>query len=281
LPLCYRPEEHDPCNTDLYLWLSLAFPRFIPPNLRQPLNELGALGYQLYDNVVGVGPVDTTGELLAQSLREDPIGTAGSIASGVVDSAKAAYEDPMGTLSALGDEFATAYEMLSTPMAMDASREEVGQRLEAASLLSSVIPGYGAVGAGTKVLGGAAANVVDAARRTPDDAFNVEMNRLLDEEADAAMPAVLPEPAGGATAWARLQQLRAEEYLGDTDEFFALMSRQDVGEFDDIMPEESLRNNLRDLLNQSIDGMMSPESLRYQGVPGERHTPYDSKAREP
>jgi hypothetical protein len=243
------------------------FSRFIPPNLRQPLNELGALGYQLYDNVVGVGPVDTTGELLAQSLREDPIGTAGSIASGVVDSAKAAYDDPMGTLSALGDEFATAYEMLSTPMAMDASREEVGQRLEAASLLSSVIPGYGAVGAGTKVLGGAAANVVDAARRTPDDAFNVEMNRLLDEEADAAMPAVLPEPAGGATAWARLQQLRAEEYLGDTDEFFALMSRQDVGEFDDIMPEESLRNNLRDLLNQSIDGMMSPESLRYQGVP--------------
>jgi hypothetical protein len=243
------------------------FSRFIPPNLRQPLNELGALGYQLYDNVVGVGPVDTTGELLAQSLREDPIGTAGSIASGVVDSAKAAYDDPMGTLSALGDEFATAYEMLSTPMAMDASREEVGQRLEAASLLSSVIPGYGAVGAGTKVLGGAAANVVDAARRTPDDAFNVEINRLLDEEADAAMPAVLPEPAGGATAWARLQQLRAEEYLGDTDEFFALMSRQDVGEFDDIMPEESLRNNLRDLLNQSIDGMMSPESLRYQGVP--------------
>jgi hypothetical protein len=158
----------------------------------------------------------------------------------------------------------------STPapfIVMDASREEVGQRLEAASLLSSVIPGYGAVGAGTKMIGGAAANVVDAARRTPDDAFNVEMNRLLDEEADAAMPAVLPEPAGGATAWARLQQLRAEEYLGDTDEFFALMSRQDVGEFDDIMPEESLRNNLRDLLNQSIDGMMSPESLRYQGVP--------------
>jgi hypothetical protein len=123
------------------------------------------------------------------------------------------------------------------------------------------------VGAGTKVLGGAAANVVDAARRTPDDAFNVEINRLLDEEADAVMPAVLPEPASGATAWARLQQLRAEDNLGDIDEFFALMSRQDVGEFDDIMPEESLRNNLRDLLTESIDGMMSPEALRSQGVP--------------
>jgi hypothetical protein len=151
------------------------FSRFIPPNLRQPLNELGALAYQLGDNVFGLeDEYDTMGELLRQSLREDPIGTAGSIASGVVDSAKAAYDDPMGTLSALGDEFATAYEMLSTPMAMDASREEVGQRLEAASLLSSVIPGYGAVGAGTKVLGGAAANVVDAAQLRQAERFRAE-----------------------------------------------------------------------------------------------------------
>jgi hypothetical protein len=244
------------------------FSRFIPPNLRQPLAEAGALGYQLLDNVVGFDDgYDSMGELLGRSLREDPVGTAGSIASGVVDSVKAAYEDPFGTLSALGDEFVGAYEMLSAPMNLSAGREEVGKRLEAASLLSSVIPVAGVAGAGTKVLGGAAANVVDAARRTPDDAFNVEINRLLDEEADAVMPAVLPEPASGATAWARLQQLRAEDNLGDIDEFFALMSRQDVGEFDDIMPEESLRNNLRDLLTQSIDGMMSPEALRSQGVP--------------
>jgi hypothetical protein len=244
------------------------FSRFIPPNLRQPLAEAGALGYQLLDNVVGFDDgYDSMGELLGRSLREDPVGTAGSIASGVVDSVKAAYEDPFGTLSALGDEFVGAYEMLSAPMNLSAGREEVGKRLEAASLLSSVIPVAGVAGAGTKVLGGAAANVVDAARRTPDDAFNVEINRLLDEEADAVMPAVLPEPASGATAWARLQQLRAEDNLGDRDEFFDLMRRQDVGEFDDIMPEESLRNNLRDLLNESIDGMMSPEALWSQGVP--------------
>jgi hypothetical protein len=31
------------------------FSRFIPPNLRQPLNELGALAYQLYDNVFAFG----------------------------------------------------------------------------------------------------------------------------------------------------------------------------------------------------------------------------------
>jgi hypothetical protein len=246
------------------------FSRFIPPNLRQPLNELGALAYQLGDNVFGLeDEYDTMGELLKQSLREDPIGTAGSIASGVVDSAKAAYDDPMGTLSALGDEFATAYEMLSTPMAMDASREEVGQRLEAASLLSSVIPGYGAVGAGTKVLGGAAANVVDAARRTPDDAFNVEMNRLLDEEADAAM---LPVPAQLAPdpRTADLERLRQLDNEGIFNpDSFGLSLRRDLGEFDDLLSEDDLRNNFRGLLSDDIDGMMSPAAMRSQGVPEE------------
>ena len=246
------------------------FSRFIPPNLRQPLNELGALGYQLYDNVVGVGPVDTTGELLAQSLREDPIGTAGSIASGVVDSAKAAYDDPMGTLSALGDEFATAYEMLSTPMAMDASREEVGQRLEAAGLLSSVIPGYGAVGAGTKVLGGAAANVVDTARRAPDDIFNVEINRLLDEQADEVMlpvPAQLaPDPRTADLE--RLRQLQSaldNEGVFDPD-LYGLSIRRDIGEFDDLLSEDDLRNNFRYLRSEHMTGMLSPEAMRAQGV---------------
>ena len=165
------------------------FSRFIPPNLRQPLAEAGALGYQLLDNVVGFeDEYDTTGELLGRSLREDPVGTAGSIASGVVDSVKAAYEDPFGTLSALGDEFVGAYEMLSAPMNLSAGREEVGKRLEAASLLSSVIPVAGVAGAGTKALGGTAADVVDTARRAPDDIFNVEINRLLDEEE------VIPDP---------------------------------------------------------------------------------------
>jgi hypothetical protein len=101
-------------------------------------------GIQGPRNVVGFDDgYDSMGELLGRSLREDPVGTAGSIASGVVDSVKAAYEDPFGTLSALGDEFVGAYEMLSAPMNLSAGREEVGKRLEAASLLSSVIPGGG------------------------------------------------------------------------------------------------------------------------------------------
>ena len=127
------------------------FPGSLFPDLRQPLNELGALGYQLLDNVVGFDDnYDTTGELLGRSLQQDPIGTLGGIASGVVDSVKAAYADPLGTLSEMGAEFVTAFEMLNTPMAMDASRDEVGRRLEALSLLSSAIP---VVGAGAKAAG--------------------------------------------------------------------------------------------------------------------------------
>jgi hypothetical protein len=235
------------------------FSRFIPPNLRQPLAEAGALGYQLLDNVVGFDDeYDTTGELLKQSLQEDPVGTAGSIASGVVDSVKAAYEDPFGTLSALGDEFVGAYEMLSAPMNLSAGREEVGKRLEAASLLSSVVPGLGVAGAGTKVLGGTAANVVDAARRAPDDAFNVEMNRLLDAQAEEIDTVQPPE---------NLYEGPGENLYMDLvgfDEY-----RRNLGAFDDVMGAEELRNNYRSLLQLDIDGVLTPNALRIDGVPDE------------
>ena len=235
------------------------FSRFIPPNLRQPLAEAGALGYQLLDNVVGFDDeYDTTGELLKQSLQEDPVGTAGSIASGVVDSVKAAYEDPFGTLSALGDEFVGAYEMLSAPMNLSAGREEVGKRLEAASLLSSVVPGLGVAGAGTKALGGAAANAVDAARRAPDGAFNVEMNRLLDAQAEEIDTVQPPE---------NLYEGPGENLYMDLvgfDEY-----RRNLGAFDDVMGAEELRNNYRSLLQLDIDGVLTPNALRIDGVPDE------------
>jgi hypothetical protein len=235
------------------------FSRFIPPNLRQPLAEAGALGYQLLDNVVGFDDgYDSMGELLGRSLREDPVGTAGSIASGVVDSVKAAYEDPFGTLSALGDEFAGAYEMLSAPMNLSAGREEVGKRLEAASLLSSVVPGLGVAGAGTKALGGAAANAVDAARRAPDDAFNVEMNRLLDAQAEEIDTVQPPE---------NLYEGPGENLYMDLigfDEY-----RRNLGAFDDVMGADELRNNYRSLLQLDIDGVLTPNALRIDGVPDE------------
>jgi hypothetical protein len=198
------------------------------------------------------------GELLGRSLREDPVGTAGSIASGVVDSVKAAYEDPFGTLSALGDEFAGAYEMLSAPMNLSAGREEVGKRLEAASLLSSVVPGLGVAGAGTKALGGAAANAVDAARRAPDDAFNVEMNRLLDAQAEEIDTVQPPE---------NLYEGPGENLYMDLigfDEY-----RRNLGAFDDVMGADELRNNYRSLLQLDIDGVLTPNALRIDGVPDE------------
>jgi hypothetical protein len=197
--------------------------------------------------------------LLKQSLREDPDRDGqGSIASGVVDSAKAAYEDPFGTLSALGDEFVGAYEMLSAPMNLSASREEVGKRLEAASLLSSVVPGLGVAGAGTKALGGAAADVVDAARRAPDDAFNVEMNRLLDAQAEEIDTVQPPE---------NLYEGPGENLYMDLvgfDEY-----RRNLGAFDDVMGAEELRNNYRSLLQLDIDGVLTPNALRIDGVPDE------------
>jgi hypothetical protein len=115
--------------------------RFIPPNLRQPLSELSGIGYQLLDNVIGFDDgYDTTGELLARSLREDPVGTGRSIATGAYEGAKQAVLNPRETLAALGDEFVSAFDLLSTPAPEDASREELGARLEALSLLSSVLP---------------------------------------------------------------------------------------------------------------------------------------------
>jgi hypothetical protein len=169
------------------------FPGSLFPDLRQPLNELGALGYQFLDNVVGFDDnYDTTGELLGRSLQQDPIGTLGGIASGVVDSVKAAYADPLGTLSEMGAEFVTAFEMLNTPMDMDASRDEVGRRLEALSLLSSVIPVVGAGAKATSVAGktalrGFKPGRADLETRSPD---------LIDEVSPDLIDEVSPPPVG-------------------------------------------------------------------------------------
>ena len=177
------------------------FPGSLFPDLRQPLNELGALGYQLLDNVVGFDDkYDTTGELLGRSLQQDPIGTLGGIASGVVDSVKAAYADPLGTLSEMGAEFVTAFEMLNTPMAMDASRDEVGRRLEALSLLSSVIPVVGAVAKATSVAGktalrGFKPGRADLETRSPDLIDEVSPD-LIDEVSPDLIDEISPPPVG-------------------------------------------------------------------------------------
>ena len=159
LPMPYDiPGEVGPSETAKS---KLNLSQFIPPNLRQPLSEASALGYQVADNVIGIDDdYDTSGELLARALQEDPVNTIKSVATGVVDSVKAAYDDPRGALSSLGNEFASAYEMLSTPMDPNASRDEVGRRLEAATLLSAVVPGAQLVAGGARAATSAGARAI-------------------------------------------------------------------------------------------------------------------------
>ena len=121
---------------------------YVPPNLR----PLVSLGYQAGDNLIGFDDgYDTTGELLGRSLQEDPLGTGSALASGAYDAARGFYDDPRGTLAAMGDEFVSAFDLLNTPFPENATREQVGEQLEAVSLLSSVVPGAGLVAKGAKV----------------------------------------------------------------------------------------------------------------------------------
>ena len=140
--------------------------QYVPPG---PLRGVAQTGYQLLDNIIGFDDdYDTTGELLRRSLSQDPVGTAQSIGAGVVDAAKAAYDEGlMGTIGNIKDEFVDAFTLLNTPLPDDATREQMGQHLEAASVLATVIPGYKAPEMGVK----AAAKGVDNALQTQADRF--------------------------------------------------------------------------------------------------------------
>ncbi len=123
------------------------FSRFIPPNLRQPLREAGAVGYNVLDNIIGFdNDVDTTGELLGESLRRDPFGTAKAMGSGVVEGFQEAYADPEGTVDDLIAGFQEAYARASQPLPEDATPEEIGQRTSDLFALSAAIPGVGIAG---------------------------------------------------------------------------------------------------------------------------------------
>lgn len=115
---------------------------YVPPNLRGPLSEAGRVGYNLLDNLIGYDDdYDTTGELLARSLREDPLGTLGSMAGGLYEGAKTAVTQPVQTVREAADEFANAFLRLREPLPEDATREDISQRTGDLSLLASLIPG--------------------------------------------------------------------------------------------------------------------------------------------
>jgi hypothetical protein len=151
---------------------------YVPPELRGPLSEAGRVGYNVLDNIIGFDDqYDTTGELLARSLREDPVGTAKGIASGAYEGLKGAVSDPVGTAEGMASEFLAALSRLREPLPEDASREEIAQRSSDLGLLASVVPvGRVAKAGGAAVRSGAhrLGDVVDTAQRAQADRFLVE-----------------------------------------------------------------------------------------------------------
>ena len=119
--------------------------------------------------------------MLGQSLARDPLGTTKAIGAGVVDAVKAAYDDPMGTLVNLKDEFVDAFTLLNTPLPEDATREQMGQHLEAASVLATVIPGYKGVQSGGRAAVGGV-----------DNALQAQANRFYYPEGYIPAPNVAP-----------------------------------------------------------------------------------------
>jgi hypothetical protein len=114
-------------------------------SIRDSLRTAGRVGYQVLDNIIGFDDdYDTMGELLARSLREDPLGTAGSIAGGLYEGAKGAVTQPVQTAREVADEFADAYFRLREGLPEDATRDDIGQLTEDLTLFGSLVPAVGA-----------------------------------------------------------------------------------------------------------------------------------------
>ena len=118
------------------------FLQFVPPNLRPALSEAGRVGYNILDNIIGYDDnYDTTGELLARSLREDPLGTLGAMGGGLYEGVKTAVTEPVQTARNVADEFTEAFLRLREPLPEFASREDIAQRTSDLSILGAIIPG--------------------------------------------------------------------------------------------------------------------------------------------
>lgn len=153
---------------------------YVPPNLRRPLQEAGRVGYNILDNIIGFDDeYDTTGELLARSLREDPVGTGKDIASGAYEGLKGAASDPVGTVEGMAGEILAAISRLREPLPEDATREEVAQRTSDIAILSSLVPTGAATGAATRAAGRVGGEVIDSAQRSQAARFARETEPLF------------------------------------------------------------------------------------------------------
>jgi hypothetical protein len=181
------------------------FLQFVPPNLRPALSEAGRVGYNILDNIIGYDDgYDTTGELLARSLREDPLGTLGSLAGGLYEGVKTAVTEPVQTARNVADEFSEAFLRLREPLPEFASREDIAQRTSDLSILGAIIPGLGTAATGVRATGQAIARA--APGRRDYDPFDDQdlINELLDNmdtdliDSVGIDPAAAVEPAPAA-----------------------------------------------------------------------------------
>lgn len=112
------------------------FMRFIPPNLRGPLTDLGIFGRVAADNIYGLDDdYESTGEILGTAFREDPVGLAKDLGTGIYEGAKDIYEDPKGAFEDLKTSLSETIDRLNTPYdQLDLSTEEA-QRQRAGDLM--------------------------------------------------------------------------------------------------------------------------------------------------
>jgi len=112
------------------------FMRFIPPNLRGPLKDLGIFGRVAADNIIGLDDdYESTGEMLGTAFREDPVGLAKDLGTGIYEGAKDIYEDPKGAFEDLKTSLGSTIDRLNTPYdQLDLSTEEA-QRQRAGDLM--------------------------------------------------------------------------------------------------------------------------------------------------
>lgn len=85
--------------------------RYIPPNLRPQIRGIGNLGYSLLDNVVGFDDgFDSAGERLGRQIRQDPVGTAKAVGSGIAGGVGDLLSDPIGTARGVVEGVGQAYQ---------------------------------------------------------------------------------------------------------------------------------------------------------------------------
>lgn len=151
--------------------------RYIPPNLRQPLREAGALGYSLLDNVVGLDDgFDSAGEQFGRAVRQDPVGMARAMGSGLLSGAQEAVMHPIDTARGVVQDVAGSFSRAARgadsylPEGVDLKNATMDQMRAANDAYLADMVGVAGVVPAARLAGGAAraAGNIDAGALTAD-----------------------------------------------------------------------------------------------------------------